>query len=97
MSAEKNTSNGAPFSICVRKFPEDPELTRTVQPLILSKFAAISFMAKVRSDAAATVTVPQALCGVCDVAVATTAANATSNIAGMRLTYVPLEFRLARS
>ena len=45
MSAEKKTSKGAPFSICERKFPEDPVLTRTLQPVAFSKFAAISFIA----------------------------------------------------
>ena len=65
MSAEKKTSNGAPFSICERKFPEDPVLTRTLQPVAFSKFAAISFIANVRSDAAATVTVPHGFCMAC--------------------------------
>src|SRR5260370_27921678 len=66
MSAEKKTSNGAPFSICEKKFPEDPVLTRTMQAVAFSKFPAISFIAYIRSAAAATVTVPHdfgAACG----------------------------------
>src|SRR6266404_9751447 len=59
MSAEKKTSKGAPFSICERKFPEDPALTRTVQPVAFSKLAVISFIVYIRSAAAAIVTVPQ--------------------------------------
>src|SRR5258707_11303897 len=62
MSAEKKTSNGAPFSICERKFPEDPVVTRTVQPVAFWKFATISLIASVRSAAAATVIVPQGFC-----------------------------------
>src|SRR5258705_10977274 len=59
MSAEKKTSKGAPFSICERKFPEDPALTRTVQPVAFSKLAVISFIMYIRSAAPANVTVPQ--------------------------------------
>src|SRR6266853_4590539 len=65
MSAEKKTSKGAPFSICERKFPEDPVLTRTVQPVAFWKFATISLIASVRSAAAATVIVPQDFCRAC--------------------------------
>src|ERR1700687_1679344 len=65
MSAEKNTSNGAPFSIWERKFPDDPVLTRTWQPVAFSKFAAISFFTYFRSAAAATVTVPHGFCKSC--------------------------------
>src|ERR1700676_406513 len=65
MSAEKKTSKGAPFSICERKFPEDPVLTRTAQPVDFSKFAAISFIAYIRSAAAATVTVPHSFFATC--------------------------------
>src|ERR1019366_2445773 len=66
MSAEKKTSKGAPFSICERKFPEDPVLTRTLQPVAFSKFAAISFTANIASDAAATVTMPHDFRAACD-------------------------------
>src|SRR6202049_2928241 len=66
MSAEKKTSNGAPFSICERKFPEDPVLTRTAQPDAFSKLAAISFIAYIRSAAAATATVPHGFRAACD-------------------------------
>src|SRR5258705_13187531 len=59
MSAEKKTSKGAPFSICERKFPEDPVLTRTAQPAAFSKLAVISFIMYIRSAAPANVTVPQ--------------------------------------
>src|SRR5467141_69339 len=65
MSAEKKTSKGAPFSACERKFPEDPVLTRTAQPVAFSKLAVISFLAYIRSAAAATVTVPQGFCANC--------------------------------
>src|SRR3977135_1153241 len=66
MSAEKKTSKGAPFSICERKFPEDPVLTRTVQPVAFSKLAVLSFITYISSPAAATVTVPQGFCANCD-------------------------------
>src|SRR6266853_1332879 len=65
MSAEKNTSKGAPFSISERKFPDDPVLTRSVQPAAFSKFAVISFIANIRSAAAATVTVPHGFGAAC--------------------------------
>src|SRR5580692_3073880 len=86
MSAEKKTSNGAPFSICERKFPEEPVLTRTVQPVAFSKLAAISFIASVRSDAAATVTVPHDFCAACEADTSSegkvTSDDATSKRAG---------------
>src|ERR1039458_3623798 len=113
MSAEKKTSKGAPLSICERKFPEDPVLTRTRQPVAFSKFAAISFIANVRSDAAATVTMPHGFRAACDAGAGFAAlamksparsgaaharpANAIDNIDGIRFTRPPLEFKRARS
>src|SRR3979490_703980 len=84
MSAEKKTSNGAPFSICERKFPEDPVLTRTVQPVAFSKLAVISFIAYIRSAAADTVTVPQGFCANCDAGAASAAALVKSGAARAR-------------
>jgi len=36
MSAERNRSNGAPFWICVKKFPEEPKVRRTGWPVAFS-------------------------------------------------------------
>ena len=56
MSADRKTSKGAPFEICVANFPDDPSDKRTLLPVVFSKSAMVSFMAKLKSDAAATVT-----------------------------------------
>src|SRR5919108_237599 len=37
MSAERKTSNGAPFWICAKKLPDDPNVTRTRRPVACSK------------------------------------------------------------
>src|SRR6267143_367425 len=84
MSAEKKTSKGAPFSICERKFPEDPVLTRTAQPVAFSKLAVISFIAYIKSAAAATVTVPQGFCENCDAEAGSAAALIKSGAAHAR-------------
>src|SRR6266481_3497238 len=53
MSADRNTSNGAPFEIWAAKVPDDPRDNRTLLPVCASKVPMISFTAKPRSDAAA--------------------------------------------
>src|SRR5438445_4901887 len=55
MSAERNTSNGAPFWICVKKFPDEPKVSRTCCPVSFSNRDTISGRADCRSEAAATV------------------------------------------
>src|SRR5215510_11357554 len=54
MSAEKNTSNGAPFWICAKKFPDEPNDTSTVCRVSRSKRAVSTGRTDCRSEAAAT-------------------------------------------
>src|SRR5690242_6124883 len=55
MSAEKNMSNGAPFSICCVRAPDAPKDNFTRLPECLSYPAAISLRAILKSAAAAIV------------------------------------------
>jgi hypothetical protein len=50
-----NRSNGAPFWICAKKLPDDPNDTRTPMPDSRSKRAASSGITACRSEAAAMV------------------------------------------
>jgi hypothetical protein len=54
MSAERNTSNGAPFLICARKLPEEPVVGfSSTSGWALAKAASRSCRHRVRSAAAA--------------------------------------------
>src|SRR5262249_57816060 len=54
MSADRKTSNGAPFCSWVKKLPEEPKVSVTLWPVSCSNRAAIAGSAACRSDAAAT-------------------------------------------
>src|SRR5712691_2785372 len=54
MSAEKKTSKGAPFLICAKKFPDDPNDAVTLTPVSRSNRLVSSGNTACRSEAAAT-------------------------------------------